>query len=124
MRQLTHDFQQKSELFLPSDACGHCSRFHVPLFGHGVGSVAVKDREVKTFLSQELLYGTFKEVPIRSVLAPLEMPLVHVRPVNFIPADGETIPLNPRVKDVENVVEGLIRREFSLGSSLGTGEMR
>lgn len=101
-------------------ACVPSTRCHVPLFGHGVCSVAMKYGEVESSVVCELRDRRFEQVLVRAVVTPLPVPFVDVRPMDFFPLNGKLVPLNTCVENVQDVVEDLVLRELALWSTSGS----
>src|SRR3989338_3375109 len=97
-----------------SNACVPSSQLRHPLFGSGITTVAMQNREVKFVCQQQLLDAALKQIPVTAIPAPFEMPFVDIAPVQFIAVQFQLVPLDAGMQNVQNVAEDLVSRQFWL----------
>src|SRR5215471_18947663 len=94
-----------------------------PLFGHGIGPVAMQHAEIELLLGREKPYTGHKRLPQRPIIGPLRKDFVDGRVVNGrfaigLCRDGQALPLHAGVEHPQNQVKNAIIAQFALRSPL------
>jgi hypothetical protein len=74
----------------------------------------MENRGIKLVGVVQMDHGGFKELLVGAVFGPAIVPLVDVRPVEFVLSRLELVPLKARVQDIQDIVENLVEGEFRL----------
>src|SRR5215831_15536347 len=115
--------------FSPFRACGPSSPCHRPLFGHGIGPVAMEHAEIELLLGREMPHTGHKRLPQRPIIRPSGKDFVDGRIVNGrlalgVLRHGQTLPLHPGVKHPQDKVEDAVIAQFALRTAPGHREVR
>jgi hypothetical protein len=84
----------------------------------------MEDRRGKLLGVMQMDDRGFKERLIGAIFRPSIMPFIHVRVMEFMALRFQLIPLNARMKDLQNIVKDFIERKLRLWSCFGSLQMR